>query len=213
MSSQFILLFASDDDPDGGKDEGKGWTGRPPRQAPWMGPSEDELGVVVQLGLVIGRSENGVVALRHATVFGEGVAFDVVALARGLRKAQSSRLLHEQHMFDPEEGPSDAFLRVGMELPDGRRVSNLGGRRARFASIEKQPDGPVFFEHGGGGGSGGDGRVRIQPAFWLWPLPGEGSIQVFCEWPAVEIPLSSVELVVAPLVEARSRVLPLWPPG
>jgi hypothetical protein len=41
-----------------------------PSLPPWMGPPEDELGAVVPLALVIGRSENGVVALRHAT--GEG---------------------------------------------------------------------------------------------------------------------------------------------
>ena len=209
--SSFTTLFQRPDDDDGAQDEA------PVRERstpPWLGPSEDVLGAIVSLGLVVGRSENGVVALRHATVFGEGVAFHAVAAARGLREAQSNRLLHAQHMVDPEEGPTDEFLRIGLELPDGRRVSNLAGRRGRhggWASIEQRPSEPVFFEHGGGGGSGGGGRVSMRPAFWLWPLPESGAIQVFCEWPVVGIPLSSVELDVAPLVEARDRVVPLWP--
>lgn len=99
------------------------------------------------------------------------------------------------------------------DVPDGQRVSNLSRRRGRgtWASIEERPEGAVFFEHGGGGGSGGQGRVRMRPAFWLWPLPDSGAIRVFCEWPVVEIPLSSVELDVAPLVEAKARIVPLWP--
>jgi hypothetical protein len=51
----------------------------------------------------------------------------------------------------------------------------------------------------------------MQPAYWLWPLPDSGAIRIFCEWPAVDLPLSSAELDVAPLVEARERIVPLWP--
>lgn len=215
MSSEFIRLFGSGDDRDEAEEEDRGWTGGPPTRPPWMGPPDDVLGAIVPLALVVGRSETGVVVLDHATVYAEGVALDFAALARGLRDAQSNRLLHAQHMFDPEEDPSDRFLRIGLELPDGRRVSNLSRRRGRgrWAGIEERPEGVVFFEHGGGGGSSGQGRVSMRPAFWLWPLPTAGTIRVFCEWPAVEIPLSSIELDVVPLVEAQARVVPLWPPA
>jgi len=212
--SSFTRLFFEGGDDGDEEERGRPWARRAP-SPPWLGPPEDELGVVVQLALVVGRSENGVVALRHATVYSAGVSFHFVAVGRDLRRAQSNRLLHDQHLFDPEEEPSDGFLRIGLELPDGRRVSNLGGRmgrRARFASSEEKP-GVAFFEHGGGGGSGGDGRVSVRPAYWLWPLPDSGAIRVFCEWPVLELALSSAELDVRPLVEARAHVVSLWPPG
>lgn len=122
-------------------------------------------------------------------------------------RAQSSRLLHAQQRFDDHEELSASFLRIGLELPGGSRVSNLGRRmgRGRFASVEEEPTAPVFFEHGGGGASAGGGRVSMQPGFWLWPLPESGAIAVCCEWPVVEIPLSSIELDVEPLVDAKAR--------
>ena len=153
------------------------------------------------------------VALRHATVYSTGVTFSFVALARGIGPRQSNRLIREQHAFDAEE-PSEYVLRIGLELPDGNRVSNLGVRRGPpggWASLDEAPSGPVFFEHGGGGSSGGGGRVSTSPSFWLWPLPESGTIQVFCEWPIPEIPLASVELDVAPLAAAKERVVSLWP--
>jgi hypothetical protein len=176
-----------------------------------MGPPEDELGVAVPLSLVVGRSDNGVVALRQATVYSEGVTLDFIGLARGLGRRESNRLIHAQHRFDEEE-PSENILRIGLELPDGRRVSNLGVRRdhGSWAGLEEQPT-LVFFEHGGGGSTGGGGRVSTRPSYWLWPVPGSGQIQVFCEWPVVEIPLASASPDVAPLVEPRKRVVPLWP--
>lgn len=157
-----------------------------PALPPWIGPPEDELGAVVPLALVVGRSEKGVVALRHAAVYSTGVTFSFVALARGIDPRQSSRLIREQHAFDAEE-PSEYFLRIGLELPDGNRVSNLGVRRGPpggWASLDEAPSGPVFFEHGGGGSSGGGGRVSTSPSFWLWPLPESGTIRVFCEGPS-----------------------------
>ena len=189
---------------------------REPRQLPpWFGPPEDEIAAVVPLGLALGRSEKGVVALSHATVYSTGLSLDIVAAARGLSDAQSSRLFHEQHLFEEGEEPPSGFLRLGLELPDGERVSNLGGRMGhrRLLKPDSEPEGPVFMESGGGGGSSGQGRVKMSPAFWLWPRPDSGSMRVFCEWPVVEISLSTVDLDVAVLAGAAERVAPLWPSG
>jgi hypothetical protein len=46
--------------------------------------------------------------------------------------------------------------------------------------------------------------------YWVWPLPQPGTIRVSCEWPLVGISLSAAELDGAVLVEAATRVLPLW---
>ena len=210
MSSHFVRLFQSPGD-NGDDDDDRAPR---PRMPPWFGHPDDELGAVVPLGLVVGRSEGGVVALPHATVYSTGVAFDIVAIARGLSEARSSRLFYDQHgPFEEGEEPPPGFLRIGLELPDGERVSNLVGRRSRSLHMkpDEQPEGSVFIEHGGGGGSGGDGRVTLRPAFWLWPLPDRGTIQVFCEWPVVEIPLSTIQVDGAVLAAAAARVVPLWP--
>lgn len=209
MSSQFVQMFRFDGDDDGDEDD----VDHRPLRMPWFGRPEDELGAVVPLGVVVGRSENGVVALRQAIVYSTGLAFDVVAAARGLSDAQSNRLFHEQHLFEEGEEPPPAFLRIGLELPGGARVSNLGGRlhRRHFLKPDKEPEGPVFLEHGGGGGSAGGGNVSMNPEFWLWPIPEPGAIRVSCEWPVVEISLSTVEIEGGELRAAAGRVVPLWP--
>jgi hypothetical protein len=207
--SSFIQMFSFDED-DGNEEDVEH---EPRRMPPWFGPPEDELGAVVPLGLVAARSESGVVALSHATVYSTGLALDVIAAARGLSESQSNRLFHEQHLFEEGEEPPAGFLRIGLELPDGNRVSNLGGRmgRRRFMKPDEEPDGPVLMEHGGGGGSGGGGRVRLHPAFWLWPQPESGTLRFFCEWPVAEIPLSFVDLDAGELEASAGRAVRLWP--
>ena len=44
---------------------------------------------------------------------------DVAALARGLTDAQANRVFHEQHLFDEDEEPSPAFLRIGRKPAEG----------------------------------------------------------------------------------------------
>lgn len=207
MSPSFVELFQSADDDDGDDEDEREST-----RISWFGPPEDELGAVVPLGVVLARSANGVVALRHSTVYSTGLAFDVLAAARGLSGSQANRLFHEQHLFEEDEEPPPGFLRIGLELPGGARVSNLGGRmrRQRLFKSDEEPEGPVFVEHGGGGASSTGGRVTMNPAFWLWPAPEPGPIRVSCEWPVVEIPLSTVEVDGELLRAAAEGIVRLW---
>lgn len=175
----------------------------------WFGPPQDELGVVVPQSLVVGRSTNGVVALRYVTAFSRGLLLDLIAGARGLKESRAQALFHEQHVVDLEEGLPAGFLRVGVEYPDGRQASNLAGHHRHWHG-DSEPEGPVLFQGGGGGGSAGSGRMTMNPGYWLWPLPPPGTLRVFVEWPAVEIELSSVELETGPLLEASARSQPLW---
>jgi hypothetical protein len=200
----FVTMFSSpgpDDD-----DQHETWT----RQPPWFKP-EDELGAPVPLGGVIARSERSVVALSQVVAHSSGVSLEFLALARGLKRADANRIFHEQHLFDEGE-PSDTFLRIGLELADGTRVSNLGGHRGmRRAFAGEEPDGPILMPNGGGGGNGMPDAVSMRPGYWLWPLPPAGALRVWCEWPALEIPLSSLELDADAIREAAQRALPLWP--
>jgi hypothetical protein len=176
---------------------------------PWFGPPEHELGIVVPHSLVAARSTRSVIALRFVTAFSTGLLLDVVAAARGLRESRIQALFHQQVLGDPDEGLPDGFLRVGVEYPDGRQASNLAGRQGFLPAAE--PDGPVLFHAAGGGGSGGAGRLRLNPGYWLWPLPSPGSLGLYVEWPELEIELSSVRIPCAPLLEAAARSESFWP--
>jgi hypothetical protein len=197
----FQQIFSSG--PEGDDPEQEKFT--PP---PWFGPSEDELGECVPLSFVVGRSDKGVVAIEHATAYSTGVELAFRAAGRGLGERESQRLLHQQHYFGDEE-ISDELLRIGVELADGSRASNLGVDRRRWLP-DKEPDGPLLVQHGGGGGGGGAGRVDLHAVYWLWPLPPAGAIRVFVEWPALDIALSHVELDAALFLQASARSRSLW---
>jgi hypothetical protein len=175
----------------------------------WMGPPENELGVAVALGLILGRAEKGVIGLSHALVHSTGVSLELHAVARGLRASEAGRLFHEQHLQDPTEELPDGFLRFGVEFGGGARASNLGGRLMR-RSWETEPDGPVLMQHGGGSGMSNPHEVTMRPAFWLWPLPDPGTLTISCEWPVVGIGLTTTAVDADALRSAAEQVVPLW---
>src|SRR4051794_36635496 len=133
-SGSFFLMPAGD----GGDEAEEDW------HRPWSGQPNDELGVAVPLGVVVGRSDTGVVALSHAIAYSEGVYFEFLAVARGLPRAQATMIFHEQHVFGRDELP-EGLLRLGLELPGGARASNLGADPRMTAD---DPEGPVFVQCG-----------------------------------------------------------------
>lgn len=181
-----------------------------PSWAPaWTGPPADELGECVPLSLVVARSERAVVAVRSATAYSTGVSFDVVAAARGLSKRETHRLFHEQHAAGDEEEVPGAFLRIGFELSDGRRASNLPLDQIPFDPAV-EPDRPVLSSYAGGVGSADRDRVDLRHGFWLWPVPPPGSLRLYAEWPALDMPLATVDLDADSLRAAAERSLALW---
>src|SRR5215218_5196053 len=56
-----------------------------------MGPDDELLGVVVHIGLVLGRSKKVVAALRRITAFPTGLALDTVVLARDIHAQAAGR--------------------------------------------------------------------------------------------------------------------------
>jgi hypothetical protein len=209
VSSSFTQLFGYAGDDDGGQTEPR--AGRPVTFRPRWYPPEDELGAAVPLGIVVGRSEEAVVALSHVLVHSTGLRFPFLARARGLTRRTVQRLMQEHDRQPFPEDLSDAVLRLGLELPDGARVSSLGHSPPWGRGPGDEPEGPLFFAHGGRGGSGGEDSVTLQDSYWLWPLPPPGPIRVFCEWPAVGIPLTRAEIDGAAIAQAAARVTPLWP--
>ena len=187
-----------------------------PERFPWWGPPEDELATAVLQRVVIGRSDQAVVALSHALVYSTGINLELIATARGLKRSEAQRLMHEMHAWSGDDDDlSDGFLRLGVEYPDGSRASNIRGfgMRSAYGSSE-EPDEPIFIPQGGSGGSGHANRVVLRPGYWLWPLPHGGPLRLSCEWPAVGIGLLTVEIDTKPLAAAAAAGVPrLWETG
>jgi hypothetical protein len=185
------------------------------RQPEWFGPPSGELGASVALASVIGRSERGVVALSHAVAYSTGVVFEFLGQARGLTRKETHSLFHEQQMgaFGFTEDLPDGFLRIGLELPGGGRVSNLGRVPFVRRSAAEAPISPVFVQCGGGGSQSSDDGVLLSVDYWLWPLPENGELRVSCEWPTVAIPLSTVVLDADLIRVASTNIIQLWPAG
>jgi hypothetical protein len=176
----------------------------------WLGPPNGELGVSVPIGLVLARSDRGAIAVSHAVAYSSGVSFDLVAHVGGLKVGQANSIFHEQHAgrLGVEELP-DGFFRFGVELPDGTRVSNLAQRRP-WAKPDQAPHGPVLFQSGGGGGQSSGTSVSWNLSFWLWPLPSEGLLRLYCEWPIANIGVSHVQIEMRLILEAASKAIQLW---
>ena len=190
------------------------WAGEGPEPEPiwvppeWFGPPDAELGATVSISRVLARSERSVIALRGATAYSTGVVFDLVAHARDLPEREASRLMHEQHLVGGEVGPTDALFRVGFELSDGGRISNLGRRPLLDPSAE--PNGPVLHPVGGGGGSAAPGRFSMNYGYWLWPLPPPGTLRIYVEWPALDIALTHAALDADAIRDAAGHSQRLW---
>jgi hypothetical protein len=200
VSSSFVQMFGGSGDEEAPEEH---------EQPIWHGPPEDELGVATPLKVVVGRSERAAVAVTQATSFTNGLTLSFRGQARELDRRTAQTLFHEQHPFGlGEEDLPDGFLRLGVELPEGAKASNIGGRPP-FGADERE--GPVFIHRGGS--SGGHGRhdhVTMNHDYWIWPLPEPGTIRISCEWPLLGLSLSTVEIDGAELVAAAARVTSLW---
>lgn len=97
----------------------------------------------------------------------------------------------------------EEMLRFGIAFSDGRKATNVGGRRHGPGG---EPTDPVLWGMGGGGGGG-----RWRQDFWIWPLPPPGPVGFVCEWPAAGIPLTRNEVDAQTLLDAAARARALFP--
>jgi hypothetical protein len=127
----------------------------------WSAPPDQELGVAVPLSLIIGRSERAAIGLRSATAYTTGAILDFYAVVRGVDSRETPTLFHHQHLASRGAETPDAFLRLGIEIADGARVSNLGNPRLREWKPGATPDGPTFVPQGATSGGSGPGRATL----------------------------------------------------
>jgi hypothetical protein len=51
----------------------------------------------------------------------------------------------------------------------------------------------------------------MKRGYWLWPLPPSGALRISCEWPLVDISLTTVEIDGTALVNSADQARPLLP--
>jgi hypothetical protein len=174
----------------------------------WFGPPRDWVGGVIPVELIVGQTEKAAVYLAAMVVYPTGVSMTIEAITREWT---------DFTVFDiarPGGSEPDAErLRLGIAYSDGRKATRLGGvpgatAYAGVAAAEDPPDPErdLLMMPGGGGASG---RHSHQD-YWVWPLPPPGPVTFVCEWAALEIAESAVELDGSLIREAAERARSVW---
>jgi hypothetical protein len=193
----------------------------------WYGPPQGVLGGVVPLELLLARSDKAAVVIESATVYPTGMEFVIDVRWRERSEEWLFPEGFERRRRRAGGGLPDELFRSGVQFADGSKATSLGsgldmplavGRGEEEAAEggtiaavddeeseeESKPSGPVLAVQRAGGGG------RYSQSFWLWPLPPEGPFSFVCEWPALDIGLTRVEVDSALFREAAARSRTLW---
>src|SRR5215207_1344501 len=161
---------------------------RPPE---WTAPPENVVGITVPVDLIVARTPDVAVVLGGMTAYPTGVLFGVEILRRSFEN-------EEDDPFSMRfQRPRKGGFRLGVQLPDGLRLVAGGGMQPERARLSPQ-----------GGGGGG---LSYEIDYWLWPLPGEGTLRFACEWTEQGIGATIQQVDTAPIRAAAARAVELWP--
>ncbi|WP_067181987.1 hypothetical protein [Microtetraspora niveoalba] len=184
----------------------------------WSGPRKDVLGALVPIERVLFRGETLVLVLTSATVFPEGVDFEVTMGARRSEGvddetwwSQRELLMGSHFHLGPDRPLPEEIERFGVRFSDGSKATIFDGMRQTPEWPPSQPDSPVLLSLHGKSEPGGRGFVCRSWHLWLWPLPPPEPFEFVVEWPAFDVPLTFTEIDAAPLVSAATRAQPFWP--
>jgi hypothetical protein len=160
-----------------------------------MNKPENELPTALPMNRMLSRTPDLAVALLGLQAYTTGVAFELVARARGPEDPGAGNRLGG--IFWERRPTTPQFL-FGVEFADGRRASNLpsSGRC-----------GDVVFHQGAG--SGGD--TAVDQEWWLSPLPPEGPLLVVGRCPEIGLEETVVELDGTAIRRAGESAVVLWP--
>jgi hypothetical protein len=165
---------------------------------PWAGPPGNVLPAPFGGRLLVGKSEQAVVAVFGAQACATG--FGVEILAKWRKTGRPEPVRHGLY-FDSRRGP-DA-LRFQIRFPDGRV--------AKAANREQNPSDPdpgfprLSPQHGAG--SNGEWVERM----WVWPLPPPGPMTFVCSWPVLGIPEIRAIVDAGEILTAAAGATVLWP--
>jgi hypothetical protein len=172
----------------------------------WFTSPRGVLPCSIPLNEIIARNDKVVIAVSGAVAYGSGFELSVVVF---LGRDPSLRL-SDPFNNRPEDshGGGDLapeMLRFGLEYGDGRKSANTNAR-PQYDDGEADPGHPTLVARGGRGG----GR-QWQQDFWCWPLPPEGPLQLVCEWPSMEIPLTRREIEARLILDGAARAQEIFP--
>jgi hypothetical protein len=161
-----------------------------------MGPPANQIPAAVPVNVVLHRSDDLAIALLALQVYSTGLNFDLVVRTRTSAVRESlTDLLFER----PRRTTEGRFL-LGVELADGRRLSNV------------EPHGPesgAVLEARGGGG----GERSARQSWWLAPLPPEGPVTFVLRCDALGVAETSTVVDGDVIRRAVADVVTLWPWG
>jgi hypothetical protein len=178
-----------------------------PDPKPWEGPPLRMLPGRLADTLVLAHSDRVAITVGAFAVYPNGFAFSLNTVPR--RYSPNEWADVDAHSLGrPRRGHNQAppeALRFGVEFADGGRATSLDLFSA-WGSPGETPRSPLMMPrsvHGGGG--------RWHHDVWVWPLPPPGQLLFVCEWPAVNITLSSATIDASRLHEAAAQSRLLWP--
>ncbi|WP_344691366.1 hypothetical protein [Blastococcus jejuensis] len=163
-----------------------------------MSAPENEIPVALPQNVVLGRTDDAVIALQRLSVYTTGIAFDLVVRLRPDAARADGRDLNELIWHG---GPGGGRFLLGVEFADGRRASNASGRHGPGEGED------VVFVSGGGSG----GQASVEQSWWLHPLPPDGPLRIVVRCPDLGISERSVVLDGAAIRAAVDDVVVLWP--
>ena len=163
-----------------------------------MSSPENEIPVALPQNVVLGRTDDAVIALQRLSVYSTGIALDLVVRLRPEAARAEGQDLNELIW---QNGPGAGRFLLGVEFADGRRASNAG-------RPPEPGDGEdvVFVSRGGSGG-----QASVEQEWWLHPLPPEGPLRIVVRCPDLGISERSVVLDGAAIQAAAADVVVLWP--
>jgi hypothetical protein len=199
-----------------------------------MGPDEELLGVVVHSGLVLGRNEDVVAALRRITAFPGGLALDTVVLARDIYAEAAGRRAHaataRRQAAETAQRKDEAAARQDSEAAARREGIAAAERHhaLKAAMIERRylprfeegdllrlgvataAGGTRWLDAYGSSSSQTEGRYRLEATYWLTPLPVDGLVTLVCSWPEIGLLETRSDLMLPDLAVRAAETVPLW---
>jgi len=189
-----VRLF--DEQPSQPPRSGADWQNHRRHRQPHAGPAQDEVGILAMSSFRVARSPDVAVSVRGITAYSDGLLLSLVVLCADEQRREDLDWSLQEFSRSPGR------FRLGVVLPDGTRATT-GTRDA--PPLERAGTAAVLTMQ-----STSSGPLAWRGDYWLWPLPGEGSMIVGCQWPDRAIAESLVTVDTGPLLAAAATSHPVW---
>jgi hypothetical protein len=172
-------------------------------QPEWRGPPGESVGGVVRVEQVVGRSEKAAIYLTSLIAYPIGFELTTEVVTKPGVDFLAFEMMHPRAHRSSNGEPDPELLRIGISFSDDRKATNLAFKRD---ATDPDPQRDLLLMPGGGG-SGGH---YSHQDYWVWPLPPPGPVTFVCEWPALEIAESAIELDGELIRTAAERARSVW---